>query len=113
MPLSLRILEYTNAIATSRSSGIVCHNLETTDITIASLCGIMSISPATIMPSLTPSPEGANIARIPMIAETPHIPAQYSICDHSAAGYMDFVRIKNPKPTISQLPINKSTTFNI
>ena len=28
---------------------------------------------------------GANIARMPMIAETPHIPAQYSICDHSAA----------------------------
>ena len=66
-----------------------------------------------MIPSRTPSPDGANIARMPIIAETPQIPAQNSSSEYSTAGEIDFVRMKNPTPTISQFPMNSSTTFNI
>ena len=47
-----RILDQMNASATKTSSGIVCHSLDTTDTTIASLCGIIRHNPATMIPSL-------------------------------------------------------------
>lgn len=81
-----RILDQMNASATKTSSGIVCHSLDTTDTTIASLCGIIRHNPATMIPSRTPSPDGANIARMPIIAETPQIPAQNSSSEYSTAG---------------------------
>ena len=82
-------------------------------MTAASLSGIISISPARIIPSRTPNPDGTNIASIPIIADMPKTPAQNSISFHPTAGFTDLTSIKNPYPTISQLPINISTTFKI
>ena len=65
-----------NASPTRINSGIVCHSLDTTEMTSAYSIGIICDSPHVIIPSLTPSPLGANIARMPIIAETPQIPAQ-------------------------------------
>ena len=60
-----------NAATISISSAADCHSREITETTAALLSGIISISPASIIPSRTPSPEGANTARIPIIADIP------------------------------------------
>ena len=70
MPLLITI-----AIPISINSATVCHSLVTREMITAYSFGMISPSPSKMIPSLTPRPDGVNTARIPMIQESPSIPA--------------------------------------
>lgn len=62
----------------SASSGIVDQSLDIIDTITAYSDGIIIDKPKTIIPSLTPNPDGANILKIPIIAAKAKIPEAYS-----------------------------------